>query len=215
MKLSRHLLILTFSLLLIVSVFLCSCGIPTFCSLDNIKVSKTSDKTFTISGADEDINLVKMGPGLIICYVIGDTSINSNQVITEFANTAKTKISIDSNNLVLSTENHSLFAFSIKNDETVSSIKNPLYCLDLSTYISKSNSSLNAKFKIDNLNWNNNEFTCDLIDSSNSQKLTTLYVNTEGIEGNYIYFFVAYSAEVGDFNNSYWSKLVNIGSYSK
>lgn len=187
------------------SLFLSSCGVPTICTLNNISISKKSnvDNTieFTVKGTDSDLEMVSAScPGLLLCYVESDdfTPINAGTITSAFSKTVTNKVYINDDNLILTVDDYNLYAFQA--DALGTRVQTPSFSLNLHKYI-------NYRTTMDA------DLTMEYIDG---QRFTvggkSLYIHDiKDVNKNYIHVFAAFSAEQGDFTNSYWSGLTYLG----
>ncbi len=190
------------------SLFLYSCGIPTICTLNNIKVKKGSatDNTvqMTVKGTDTDLEKVSAScPGLLLCYVETDDFVftDSSKITSEFSKTVSnnSKIFINNNNEILTTDDYILYAF--QKDAAGARVSTPSYSLNLHPYMS--GVTMDADLTLEHVS--GQQFAI---------KGTSLYIRTEDREktrNNFIHVFAAFSAEQGEFTNMYWSSLVYLG----
>lgn len=186
------------------SLFLFSCGIPTICTLNNISiktVKQVQSLEFTVKGTDSDLSVVSEScPGLLMCYVVTDdfTFTDSSKIISAFSKTVTNKVYIQDDSLILSTDDYNLYAFQADKEGT--RVSTPSFSLNLHPYIfykTTMDADLVMEFEGDR------EFTVD----GNS-----LYIhNVSDPDYHYIHVFAAFSAEQGDFTNTYWSGLVYLG----
>jgi len=229
MKFSRHYLSSMFPILLVVSVLFCSCGIPSFCTLNGITINSknTNDLSFSVSGTDSDLTLVEKGPGLLLMYTYGDIPTpyadltNSTGIIKSFNSLAENKIYINANNSILDYKagdniDYTLYAFSNYINNTSVAVRTPSYNIDLRNagYIENTSIKDNASFRLSKRSWTDDEIIID-INNSNDTVIQSLYVDLDNSTKQYIYVYAAFSAEVGDFSNIYWSKLKYLGTISK
>jgi len=194
------------------SLFLYSCGIPTICELSNINISKvtTSDNTvrMTVKGTDTDLEKVSAYcPGLLLCYVESDNDIifdtDISNVTSKFAKSVSNsnKIFINDNNVILTTDDDQYTLYAFQKDTEGTRVSTPSYSLNLHQFIS--GTTMNADLTVEYLE--GTRFTV---------KGNSLYIRTEDrtiTNNNFIYIFAAFSAEQGEFTNTYWSKLVYLG----
>lgn len=228
MNKNRHLSVLIFSLILLVSVFLCSCGIPSFCTLNNISITaKTGSKFgFNIKGTDTDLSLIEEGPGVLLMFVQGDQETpysdltNSSGIVSSFKNLSENKVYINSDNSIITYKSgdnneYTLMAFCNYVDSSFISAKTPSYTLNLKNlgYIS-SNTVNNASFILNKESWDDDKVIISIIGEEDNL-IHTIGAEIDSSTNKYIYIYVALSAEVGDFSNIYWSNLKYIGSISK
>lgn len=186
------------------SIFLFSCGIPTICTLNNISikpVNKVQSLEFTVKGTDSDLSVVSEScPGLLLCYVVTDnfTFTDSSKINSAFSKTVTNKVYIQDDSLILSTDDYNLYAFQA--DEEGTRVSTPSFSMNLHPYIfykTTMNADLVMEFEGDR------EFTV----GGNS-----LYIhNVSDPDYHYIHVFAAFSAEQGDFTNTYWSGLEYLG----
>jgi len=205
MKRRRHILCL---LMIMASLFLYSCGIPTICTLNNININKvtTTDNTvqMTVKGTDTDLEKVSSScPGLLLCYVETDDFVftDSSKITSEFSKTVSnnSKIFINNNNEILTTDDYVLYAF--QKDAAGARVSTPSYSLNLHPYIT--GVTMDADLTLEHVE--GQQFAI---------KANSLYIRTEDREktrNNFIHVFAAFSAEQGEFTNTYWSSLVYLG----
>ena len=207
MKRRRHILCL---LIIVASLFLYSCGVPTICTLNNLSISKVSksDNTveFTIKGTDSDLDLVSTScPGLLLCYVESNSFVltNVSEVTNAFSNTVTNKVYIDNNNVILTTDNYTLYAF--QKDTEGTRVSTPSFSLNLHPDIT--DTTMDADIIV--------EYVADqeffITDSINNQNLYVINEDRAQTENYFIHIFAAFSAEQGDFTNTYWSNLLYVG----
>ncbi len=199
----RHILCI---LIIMASLFLSSCGVPTICTLNNVSISKKSNTdnkiNFTVKGTDSDLSICSATcPGLLLCYVeyndpyLPDTS----QVTTAFSKTVTNKVYIQDNNLILTTNDYKLYAFQADSDGT--RVTTPSFNLNLHPYIT--NTTMDAELEM--------QYVADRMFTVGGN---SMYIHeiTDIDNQRYIHVFAAFSAEQGSFSNSYWSKLVYLGN---
>lgn len=204
MKRRRHILCI---LIIVASLFISSCGVPTICTLNNISISKISSTTdntieFSVKGTDSDLSLVSEScPGLLLCYVESDdfTPINASTITSAFSKTVTNKVYINDDNLILTVEDYKLYAFQA--DTAGTRVSTPSFSLNLHKYINYS-TTMDAQLNIEYAGAQ--EFTV-------GGKSIYIHEITDIDKQQYIHVFAAFSAEQGDFTNSYWSNLVYLG----
>ena len=203
MKRRRHILCI---LIIVASLFISSCGVPTICTLNNISISKKSSTTdntieFSVKGTDTDLTACSATcPGLLLCYVeynypyLPDTS----QVTTAFSKTVTNKVYIQDNNLILNTDDYKLYAFQA--DRNGTRVTSPSFSINLHPYIFYK-TTMDAQLEM--------EYIADRMFTVGGN---SLYIHEiTDVEKHYIHVFAAFSAEQGEFTNSYWSGLVYLG----
>lgn len=212
-------------LLCVVSIFLYSCGIPTFCTLENISFT-SSNLGFTLNGIEQDLSKVEKGPGVIICYVVGDSEIPDPDLINTTGLIKHFKEITDLNKLNIANDNsitkfttyqgneYTLYAFNNISNQIIYRCSNPVYNIDLKSNGYINNNSISETFSFNDIIWNVNDLNIKVKDSSNNI-VQNLYADLTNENGSYVYLYVAFSAEVGNFSNNYWSKLLYIGSIAK
>ncbi len=205
-------------IIVLVSVFLfVSCGEPTFCELNNISIIANPDNAFRIFGTDEDISLIEKGPGLVLCYYIADDNFDNinKKAITVFKTSSNPFLFIDSDSIVgvmsdISGEDKdfklNLYAF--KNENTVPG--SPVYNMDLSSYVDRY--TLNADFTATEIDWENKTFT--ITDRSSNSYVFSFDYSEEDINEASIIILAAFTSGVGNFSDSYWSSLKQVGKFS-
>ena len=191
------------------SLFLFSCGIPTICTLNNISikaVAKEQTLEFTVKGTDSDLSLVSEScPGLLLCYVVSDSAAftDSSKIITAFSNTVTNKIYIQNDNLILSTDDYNLYAFQA--DLNGSRVTTPSFSLNLHPCIFYS-TTLDAELVMEY------EGSREFSVGNDNIDYNSIYIqNITDPDMHFIHVFAAFSAEQGEFTNSYWSGLVYLG----
>lgn len=204
-------------IIVMVSVILCSCGIPTFCDLSNISISSTSDiSSFNVTGSDSDVSKITAGPGLTLCYYICDetddySSINS-KMIKEFTSKSSPTLVINSDCSISEIEfssgkytDYTLYAFSINGVRPQS----PVYNISLSPYVS--GTTVSASFtggsvdkteKTYTISASSLDYTFSFEESDKTHEFTT---------DTRIVIFAALTSGAGNFSTPYWSKLVYLG----
>lgn len=218
---NRHRFIII-SIFMMVSVFLFSCGIPTFCVLDGISIKK-SNESFTVSGSAEDLSLIDIGPGLLISYVIGDTKTplseltNSSGIIKSFKDLTAKKLYINNDKSILTYsagdgKNYTLYAFDNKKNESSVQVSSPEYNFSLNPSNTKI-TSINKKYDIVVNSWTDNKLDISIM--NDSKEIRRITADTSGKNGDFAHIYVAFSAEVGKFSNIYWSPLTYICTVSK
>lgn len=183
-----------------------SCGIPTICTLDNVKVAKgsTTDTEifFTISGTDPDLAIVSSSnPGLVLCYVATDDIVIDDSAVTKaFKDKVIFKVTIEDDNSILSYgDGDKLYIFQA--DASGTRVGSPSYCLNLHPYIADTTMYADLTLK----KQSTQEYTIGLI----SKKL---YTSSSVIQGkSFIHVFAAFTAEQGNFSNNYISQMVYLG----
>ncbi len=201
MKRRRHILCI---LIIVASLFISSCGVPTICTLNNISISKKSNTdnkiNFTVKGTDSDLSLVSEScPGLLLCYVESDdfTPINASTITSAFSKTVTNKVYIQNDNLILTVDDYKLYAFQADSDGT--RVTTPSFNLNLHPYIT--NTTMDAQLEM--------EYIADRMFTVGGN---SLYIHEiTNVDKHYIHVFAALSAEQGEFTNSYWSGLVYLG----
>ena len=196
--------------MIMASLFLFSCGIPTIITLNNINISqiKKSDNTveMLVRGTDTDLEKVSAYcPGLLLCYVESDSDylFNQDKIISAFSKTVSNnnKIYINDNNEILTTEEDKYILYAFQKDTQGTRVSTPSYSLNLHPFMS--GLTMNADLTLEYVS--GQEFKL---------KNNSLYIRTEDrtqTNNNYIHVFAAFSAEQGDFTNTYWSTLVYLG----
>lgn len=202
MKRRRHILCI---LIIVASLFISSCGVPTICTLNNISISKKSNTdnkiNFTVKGTDTDLSLVSEScPGLLLCYVESDdfTPINAGTITTAFSKTVTNKVYINDDNLILTVDDYKLYAFQA--DASGTRVSTPSFSLNLHPYIFYK-TTMDAQLEM--------EYIADRMFTVGGN---SLYIHEiTNVDKHYIHVFAALSAEQGEFTNSYWSGLVYLG----
>lgn len=202
MKRRRHILCF---LIIVASLFLSSCGVPTICTLNNISISKKSNTdnkiNFTVKGTDSDLSLVSEScPGLLLCYVESDdfTPINASTITSAFSKTVTNKVYINDDNLILTVEDYKLYAFQA--DRNGTRVTSPSFSLNLHPYIFYK-TTMDAQLEI--------EYIADRMFTVGGN---SMYIHEiTDVDKHFIHVFAAFSAEQGSFTNSYWSNLVYLG----
>lgn len=215
---SRHRTLMIL-IIVLVSVFLfVSCGEPTFCELNNITIIANAENTFRIYGIDEDISLIEKGPGLVLCYYFADDNFENinKKAITVFKTSSNPFLYIDSDSIVgvmsgISGEynDFELNLYAFKTNDTVPG--SPVYNMDLSPYVS--HYTLDANFTNTEIDWGNKTFTITDKDS-NSFVFNFDYSEEDMSEGSNIIILAAFTSGVGNFSDSYWSSLKQVGKFS-
>ena len=185
------------------SLFLYSCGIPTICTLSNIvirSVSKEQSLKFTVKGTDSDLSLVSEScPGLLLCYVVSDdfTFTDSSKVISAFSKTVTNKVYIQDDSLILTTDDHNLYAF--QEDKEGTRVSTPSFSMNLHPYIFYKN-TMNAELVLEYAGYRR------LTVGNENTGYNSLFIhNITDSDKHYIHVFAAFSAEQGEFTNTYWS----------
>ena len=203
MKRNRRLILC--SLIILASVLFFSCGVPTICTLNNIKVKKgtytQSTVSFSIEGTDSDLSMVSTScPGLLVCYVANNSIAfsDSSTVTSAFKSKITNKVYIDYDNSILTygNNNDKLYVFSKENGSRVLS---PSYCMNLHGFIS--GTTMNAPLTL--THESGQQYTINT---------TTIYTSSDVVGYNqYLHVFAAFTADQGNFSNAYVSDLVYLG----
>ena len=161
-----------------------------------------------MKGTDTDLEKVSAYcPGLLLCYVESDNDIifdtDISNVTSKFAKSVSNsnKIFINDNNVILTTDDDQYTLYAFQKDTEGTRVSTPSYSLNLHQFIS--GTTMNADLTVEYLE--GTRFTV---------KGNSLYIRTEDrtiTNNNFIYIFAAFSAEQGEFTNTYWSKLVYLG----
>ena len=202
MKRRRHILCI---LIIVASLFISSCGVPTICTLNNISISKKSNTdnkiNFTVKGTDSDLSLVSEScPGLLLCYVESDdfTPINASTITSAFSKTVTNKVYIQNDNLILTVDDYKLYAF--QEDRNGTRVTSPSFSLNLHPYIFYK-TTMDAQLEMEYI-----------VDRMFTVGGSSMYIHEiTNVDKHYIHVFAALSAEQGEFTNSYWSSLVYLG----
>ena len=205
--------------LLFLSFLFYSCGIPSFCTLNNLSVSASAaNHSISISGVDTDLSKITVGPGLLICYVpfkdgesLTKPETSNNKVYSAFSELVKSKLLIE-DNFILTTKDEntdfSLYAFELGS----TSVNGPSYTLDLNSAGFISNNSINTgliTIEKDESDETGKKFVLRY----SGDKFVSLTADNVTDETVGYYIFAAFSAEVGLFSNNWWSNLSYLGSF--
>lgn len=201
----------------VASVFLCSCGQPSYKTLSEISLipgSSSNQLSLKFEGIDSDLSSVKDGPSLFIGYVVSDTpSCNkTSEIKSSFAKKYGNSSSLGKN-IVRPEEGKSIL-----DDEVLYSFKADNRNVQSWAYhiiLSKNNNSINS-----NLTFEQNGNKIKLTDNINSKVLTLSESDSEAAKistGKYVHIFVSLTCQStsnNSFSNIYWSDLCYLGSIS-
>lgn len=235
MKMSyRHRTIMVL-MIVAVSVFLCSCGIPNYWSPSNTtvvrKVSGVGEDevgfnvTVEYYAGDDGANAPNIG--LLLLYVYSDESYAStdSELVRNFNSTYRGSSSTGINGLsTIAAENNSpvweftvsdvtygVYAFTDANGDAVKAYR---YNLDISSGTNINNSyvlKLADDIERGVILYDAADETTPIaqygfgLDSDTTEKLTN---------SNYVHVYAAVSAQGNGYSNLYWSSLVHVGSFN-
>lgn len=229
---NRRFKISLYLMIFVTSVFFISCGEPSFCTLNNVKIQniRESDVKFDVIGTEEDLSMVTDGPGLLVFYYISEEKNNfsatTSLVRTEFKSLTTYGFRFSDS------DNYNSFIFELKESsedikqfyafaqKTGRRVEANAYCRNLFPFISGKN--INKTFFIKSAEENDPDDTgltkkfilSDGIEevALYSKEIRSIINDDSKTKPQYVHIFVAFGSPVGSFSNSYWSDAEYVGT---
>ncbi len=200
---NRHHIISALLLVVVMSVFLSSCGIPSvdeYISMENISILPTTSNSdiilkFQMSSDNDEISRINKGPSLLLTYAIGqgtaDTAITGSDrdglVNSLNSYLEKNKIYNGENKPIVTYNSINMYSFQRLEENEFTFVENPLYSFEMGKIRTDANYFENYGY--DYYSYVNNQLKLRI-----SQEES--YITEEGYKG--YYYSVAYDGSSED-----------------